>query len=92
MENLALACVSCSLRKGARESAKDPSNGIETPLFNPRMQVWGDHFEWDTVHVRARTQVGRVTMELLQMNRPVLVSIREAEATLGRHPPPADVH
>ncbi|HBJ86530.1 MAG TPA: hypothetical protein DDZ88_22280 [Verrucomicrobiales bacterium] len=27
LENLALACVSCSLRKGARVSAEDPAGG-----------------------------------------------------------------
>ncbi len=38
VENLALACVSCSLRKGARRSAKDPKSGRETPFFHPRLQ------------------------------------------------------
>lgn len=33
--NLALACVSCSLRKGARASAIDPHTKREAPLFNP---------------------------------------------------------
>ena len=32
-ENLALACVSCSLRKGARIAAIGPETGIEAHLF-----------------------------------------------------------
>ncbi len=40
LENLALACVSCSLRKGARTSAPDPASGKEAPIFNPRTQVF----------------------------------------------------
>jgi 5-methylcytosine-specific restriction endonuclease McrA len=35
-ENLALACVSCSLRKGARLIATDPDSQADVPFFNPR--------------------------------------------------------
>lgn len=45
-ENLALACVSCSLRKGARQTTIDPATGNEAPLFNPRLDVWSEHFQW----------------------------------------------
>jgi len=36
VENLALACVSCSLRKWAKQTSPDPDSGQEAPLFNPR--------------------------------------------------------
>jgi 5-methylcytosine-specific restriction endonuclease McrA len=45
MGNLALACVSCSLRKGARQHVIDPESGEEVRLFNPRVDRWSDHFE-----------------------------------------------
>ena len=45
-DNLALACVSCSLRKWAKQTATDPDSGEEVPLFNPRTQSWADHFRW----------------------------------------------
>jgi 5-methylcytosine-specific restriction endonuclease McrA len=35
-DNLALACVSCSLRKEARRSGRDPQTGRIVSLFNPR--------------------------------------------------------
>jgi len=38
LDNLALACVSCSLRKGARRLARDPVTGREVPVFHPRRQ------------------------------------------------------
>lgn len=44
LENLALACVSCSLRKAARHRARDPRTGKLVPLFNPRLDIWSDHF------------------------------------------------
>jgi 5-methylcytosine-specific restriction endonuclease McrA len=39
-DNLALACVGCSLRKGARRHAPDPETGSGVPLFNPRTDSW----------------------------------------------------
>ena len=50
-DNLALACVSCSLRKQARRSVKDPQTGRQVVLFHPRRQRWKDHFRWDGVRV-----------------------------------------
>jgi len=45
-ENLALACVSCSLRKAARQTAIDPQTGGEVALYNPRREQWAEHFRW----------------------------------------------
>lgn len=44
LDNLALACVSCSLRKWARQTAPDPATGEDAPLFSPRTQMWTEHF------------------------------------------------
>ncbi|REJ95110.1 MAG: HNH endonuclease, partial [Planctomycetota bacterium] len=46
LENLALACVSCSLRKSARLQAVDPMTGEAVPLFSPRKHRWSAHFRW----------------------------------------------
>lgn len=43
-DNLALACVSCSLRKWAKQTATDAETGEEVPLFSPRTQTWNEHF------------------------------------------------
>src|SRR3954468_14247055 len=43
-ENLALACVTCSLHKAARQRARDPKTGKTVILFNPRIDDWRDHF------------------------------------------------
>lgn len=85
--NLALACVSCSLRKGAKRIAVDPESGASVPLFNPRTQVWAEHFRWHGEVVVALTDTGRATMALLALNRPLAVEIRREEAIRRRHPP-----
>jgi hypothetical protein len=86
-DNLALACVSCSLRKGAKQSAVDPESGLEVALFHPRRQLWNDHFQWHGVNIAPLTAVGRATEAALGMNRPVVLDIRQEEIERGRHPP-----
>jgi hypothetical protein len=87
-ENLALACVSCSLRKSAREIATDPETGSEAPLFNPRHDSWSENFRWEGVDLVGLSPTGRATILALSMNRPIVLAIREEEAALGRHAVP----
>ena len=86
-DNLALACVSCSLRKEARRSGRDPQTGRTVPLFNPRRQRWANHFQWEGLTVVGLTPTGRTTVAALRLNRPSILAIRGEEATRGRHPP-----
>jgi 5-methylcytosine-specific restriction endonuclease McrA len=86
--NLAFACVSCSLRKGAKTTAIDPDSGEQTPLFNPRTERWADHFRWEDDQIAPLTPMGRATVTALAMNRPLIVAIRREEMARGRHPPP----
>jgi hypothetical protein len=86
-ENLALACVGCSLRKGAKTEATDPDTGQPAALFNPRRDRWSEHFRWNGVLVVGLTPVGRATVAALGLNRPPLLKIRREEEERGRHPP-----
>ena len=86
-DNLALAWVSCSLRKWAKQSAVDPDTGTAEFLFNPRTQVWSEHFRWDRQHLIPLTPTGRATVSALAMNRTLILAIREEEAIRHRHPP-----
>ena len=85
-ENLALACVSCSLRKAARKTVVDRQSGEEVPLYNPRREQWSDHFRWDGIRIMGQTAIGRATVIALDMNRPLILAIRREETKLGRHP------
>ncbi len=87
-DNLALACVSCSLWKWANQSASDPASGQEVILFNPRTQVWTAHFRWHGERIVPVTATGRATVAALALNRPMVLAIRQEEAVRGRHPPP----
>jgi hypothetical protein len=77
LENLALACVSCSLRKGARTQGRDPLTGDTASVFNPRTDDWDDHFTLtEDFLIVGRTPAGRTSVEMLRMNRPAAVEIR----------------
>jgi 5-methylcytosine-specific restriction endonuclease McrA len=69
LDNLALACVSCSLRKWAKQTATDPVSREELPLFNPRLHVWAQHFRWEDERLVALTPTARATIAALSMNR-----------------------
>ena len=86
MENLALACIHCSLRKGARRSAIDPKSGSEVPLFHPRRDSWAENFRWNGVELMGRTATGRATVAALNLNSAEHLVIRGYEMQLGRHP------
>lgn len=85
-DNLALACVSCSLRKGARRNAVDPQTGDVANLFHPRLDAWNEHFQWNGERIVGVTITGRATVVALDMNRSLILAIRAEEAALGRHP------
>jgi hypothetical protein len=86
-DNLALACVSCSLKKGARQEIEDVETGTTVNIFNPRQQKWNKHFHWEGVKVVGLTPTGRATIKALDLNRPTMLAIRTEEELLGRHPP-----
>ena len=88
-ENLWLACPMCNRHKGCRTTAEDPASGQVVPLFNPRCQVWAEHFSWGSSGTRiiGTTASGRATVAALKLNRPALVKARRKWVAAGWHPP-----
>ena len=89
LENLCLACVGCNSFKLDFQSGIDPETNTETPLFNPRSQIWSDHFEWseDGLHLIGLSPVGRATIVRLRINRESVVNARRRWSAAGWHPP-----
>lgn len=86
--NLAIACVTCSLRKGAKMVAIDPQTQETVSLFHPREENWSEHFRLnDEFEFEGLSPSGRATISALGMNRPAIVSIRKELHFLGRFPP-----
>jgi hypothetical protein len=84
-DNLALACVTCSLKKAARTHARDPRTNKGVALFHPRRHRWQDHFRHGVAgRLIGRTPTGRATIAALGMNRPAMLVIRRTLAALER--------
>jgi HNH endonuclease len=79
LSNLCLSCANCNQSKSRAVSAADPETGEIVPLFNPRTQIWTEHFEWmpSGLVLRGLTPIGRATIGQLQINR----------VFFGLHPP-----
>lgn len=88
-DNLWLACSLCNDSKSNRIAAFDPITGEVIRLFNPRQQIWKDHFCWNNTGdlIVGLTPVGRGTVAALNLNRPLLVLARQSWVSVGWHPP-----
>jgi 5-methylcytosine-specific restriction endonuclease McrA len=88
LDNLALACVTCSLRKAARQRVRDPRTGRLVPLYNPRTDKWTTHFDFTARwRLAGRTPIGRATIKALGMNRAAVIAIRRELVHLRPYPP-----
>ncbi len=75
--NLALACDRCNAYKGPNLSSIDPELGDAVPLFHPRTDSWDDHFMLNGSEIVGTTPTGRATVELLNMNDPDRMELRD---------------
>lgn len=88
-DNLVLACPMCNSHKTDRQEAVDPETLLVVRLYNPRTDVWHDHFAWieDGTVIRGQTPTGRATVAALAMNHPDMVAARRLWVSAGWHPP-----
>lgn len=85
-ENLALACIHCNRHKGPNIASLDSVTKQLVPLFNPRRDIWSEHFSLDDAYIHPLTSVGRATVNLLKLNDPERIRVRQALIELERYP------
>jgi hypothetical protein len=76
LENLCWACAYCNAAKGPNLTGYDPATGELTALFNPRTQVWAEHFEWKGALLEGKTSTARATIDVLKINAPERIEHR----------------
>ena len=88
-ENLWLSCRRCNEFKGIQIQGFDLETSENAPLFNPRTQVWSEHFSWsmDGTEVIGLTPIGRVTVNTLNLNEEIIVITRRLWVSVGWFPP-----
>jgi HNH endonuclease len=89
LDNLAYACIGCNIYKSDKTEFIDVVSQTLSPLFNPRIINWIDHFIWDEslTSMIGKTAVGRATIEALKLNRRPVKNLRRALLAIGEHPP-----
>jgi hypothetical protein len=86
-DNLALACRRCNRCKGPNLTGIDPESGNVAMLFSPRRDRWSEHFRWTGAVLTGLTAIGRATIQVLCINDPMRVSLRESLIAEGVFPP-----
>jgi hypothetical protein len=86
--NRALACWGCNGFKSDFTEALDPATGKFAPLYNPRTDVWSEHFRWDASFtlLLGVSPIGRATILKLRLNRESVVKLRFILHKVGEHP------
>jgi hypothetical protein len=85
-DNLAYACVFCNQAKGSDVgSIHWETNGF-IRFFNPRTDVWAEHFELSRSRLEGRTPSGIVTARIFGFNTGERVLERKTLPDVGRFP------
>ena len=86
LENLCLACLECNRAKGSDFGSFDPETEVITRLYNPRTQLWDEHFQLNGARVVPLTPEGRVTAFVLKLNDEIRLRARQALSDAGVYP------
>jgi hypothetical protein len=82
-DNLCSACSWCNSFKGTDIAGLDPLDESLTPLFNPRREIWSEHFAWQGPILTGRTAVGRTTISVLKITDQSRIEHRKLLLKLG---------
>ena len=88
-ENLWLACPFCNTFKSSQTHGIDLKTKRKVSLFNPRKQIWKNHFEFDLdqATIIGKTVCGRATVNALKINNELALETRKHWVGVGWYPP-----
>jgi hypothetical protein len=87
LKNLAWSCPECNSAKSSNLSGRDLVTGRIVVLFHPRRQKWRRHFAWKGGVLTGLTPCGRATIDVLNINAPHRIELRELLILAGLFPP-----
>ncbi len=85
-DNLCYACIFCNLQKGTDLGSINWQTGELVRFFNPRRDFWGDHFRLDQAMIQPLTDIGEVTVRILDFNSNERIIERQALIADARYP------
>ncbi|HEV2969440.1 MAG TPA: HNH endonuclease signature motif containing protein [Pirellulales bacterium] len=88
-ENLAFACVFCNQAKGSDIASIYRDSGSVIRFFNPRNDVWAEHFAIVGNRIEGISPIGDVTARILAFNSSDRIVERQLFLDLRRFPSPS---
>ena len=84
--NLAYACSFCNRNKGSDIASVSGVAGELVRFFNPRIDLWSEHFRLEGSLIEPLTSIGEATARILKFNESERVLERETLIAIGRYP------
>jgi hypothetical protein len=84
--NLAYACCFCNRNKGSDIASLSQVAGELVRFFNPRIDLWYEHFRLERSLIVPLTSVGEATARILKFNETERVIERETLIAIARYP------
>ncbi len=87
LKNLVLACRACNSYKAFHQIGLLEDEN-ETRLFNPRTDVWMEHFRFgfETLEIESLTEIGNGTINRLKINSSKQIESRKIWVEFGLYP------
>jgi len=86
LDNLCLSCPDCNRYKGSDIGSVDRQTKLLTPFFNPRTDIWDEHFRLVDFVIEPLTDIGRVTVRLFKINLLERIEDRRIYSETGVYP------
>lgn len=86
-DNLAYSCIFCNIQKGSDLGSINWRTGELVRFFNPRRDLWKEHFRLNEVVIQPQTGIGEVTVRIFDFNNNERIIERQALMAVGRFPP-----
>jgi hypothetical protein len=84
--NLSLACTICNQLKGSDIGSIHWDSGQFVRFFNPRVDLWSDHFVLSGNQIAGVTAIGEVTARILGFNSAERLLERRTLQAMNRYP------
>jgi len=85
-ENLAYSCPECNAHKGSDVGTFTDDDELLVRFFNPRKDVWTEHFEVDDAGIYGISEIGKATEKILRFNDAERLIYRRKLMRLGLYP------
>jgi HNH endonuclease len=76
LQNLAYCCPDCNYFKGTDLGTFDAGDTYLVRFFNPRLDVWQEHFDFQNGGIYGKTEIGIATERIFKFNNSCYAALR----------------